>query len=254
MTTLRLGPQAPCHPELLLPPGAAMAGGSSRSSGGARHAPPAGWGAATTGNVAHVNVRPRLLVISLVTALVVSLGVGWAIARTGGDSSSDGVSHIDATDATGPAVTDDLRPPTIGTNAVVKGKPLPDVAVQTLQGDAVQVSSLKGQPMVINVWGSTCVPCKQELPAFAAAHLQYGDTVRFVGIDYLGASDREEQFARDKGVQYELLYDSNGEFIVAVGITTFPVTLFVRADGTIVKQTGLLDEGKLTSIIESELL
>ena len=181
-----------------------------------------------------------------------SVGVGWAIARTG-DSSSDGVVHIGGTD-TEPGVTDDLRPPTIGTNAVVRGKPLPDVDVQTLQGDSVNVAGLAGQPMVINVWGSTCGPCKQELPSFAAAHLQYGDRVRFVGIDYLGASDHEEQFARDKGVQYELLYDSNGEFLVATGITTFPVTLFVSADGTIVKQSGLLDDEKLTSLIESELL
>jgi len=212
----------------------------------------------------------------------VSVGVGWAIARTG-DSSSDDVVHIGGTDTesdstdpqsvvthmggpvvtdtidlsdpvTQPGVTDDLRPPTIGTNAVVRGKPLPDVDVQTLEGDSVNVAGLKGQPMVINVWGSTCGPCKQELPAFAAAHLKYGDQVRFVGIDYLGASDHEEQFARDKGVQYELLYDGNGEFLVATGITTFPVTLFVSADGTIVKQTGLLDDEKLTSLIESELL
>ncbi len=180
-----------------------------------------------------------------------SVGVGWAIARTG-DSSSDDVVHIGGTDE--PGVTDDLRPPTIGTNAVVRGKPLPDVDVQTLEGDSVNVAGLKGQPMVINVWGSTCGPCKQELPSFAAAHLKYGDQVRFVGIDYLGASDHEEQFARDKGVQYELLYDSNGEFLVATGITTFPVTLFVSADGTIVKQSGLLDDEKLTSLIESELL
>jgi len=199
-----------------------------------------------------VKLRPRLLAASLAAALVVSVGVGWAIARTG-DSSSDGVVHIGGTD-TEPGVTDDLRPPTIGTNAVVRGKPLPDVDVQTLQGDSVNVAGLAGQPMVINVWGSTCGPCKQELPSFAAAHLKYGDRVRFVGIDYLGASDHEEQFARDKGVQYELLYDSNGEFLVATGITTFPVTLFVSADGTIVKQSGLLDDEKLTSLIESELL
>ena len=78
--------------------------------------------------------------------------------------------------------------------------------------------------------------------------------MRFVGIDYLPPSDHEEQFARDKGVQYELLYDGDGEFINEVGIAAFPVTLFVTADGTIVQQTGQLDEAKLTSLIESELL
>lgn len=178
-------------------------------------------------------------------SLVASVAIGYAISRSG-DSTSD-VVKVDGT--SGP-----LQPPTIGTNAPVTGTPLPHVTVQTLEGDAVATADLLGQPMVINVWGSTCGPCKKELPDFAAVHQQYGDRVRFVGMDYLPASDHEEQFARDKGVQYELLYDGDGAFINAVGITAFPVTLFVRPDGTIVKQTGQLDAAKLTSLIESELL
>jgi len=90
-------------------------------------------------------VRPRLLVISLAVALVASFGVGCTISRS--DSSSDDVIHIGRTDDSGPDATDDLRPPTIGTNAVVKGKPLPDVAVSTLAGDSVNMRSLTGTPM-----------------------------------------------------------------------------------------------------------
>lgn len=195
-----------------------------------------------------MNVRPRLLVVSLLIAAVVSLGLGWVIARGGSDASggSDAV-VIDGTDGA-------LQPPTIETNAVVKGDALPDVSVQTLDGTDVPIRSLSGQPMVINVWGSTCVPCQKELPDFAAAHLTYGDQVRFVGISFLGASDREESFARDRGVQYELLYDGDGAFINDMGIATFPVTLFVNADGVIVRQTGQLNEASISKFIESDLL
>jgi len=200
-----------------------------------------------------VKVRPRLLVISLVVAALASVAIGWAIARTGNTSGNDNGNDngdtviIDGTD--GP-----LQPPSIETNAVVKGNPLPDVAVQTLDGTDVPLLSLVGQPMVINVWGSTCGPCKQELPDFAAAHLTFGDRVRFIGIDYLAPSDREEAFARDKGVQYELFYDTDGAFTNDVGIAAFPVTLFVNSDGIIVRQTGLLDEAAITEHIESDLL
>jgi thiol-disulfide isomerase/thioredoxin len=198
-----------------------------------------------------VKLRPRLLVVSLAIALVASIGIGWLIASCTSSSST----------TTG-TVDDSVRIPTnsqfptpgIGTNASVQGKHLPTVDVQTLQGDNVSTATLLGHPMVINVWGSTCVPCKKELPYFAKVHAQYGDKVRFVGIDYLGPSSDEEKFARDKGVQYELFYDGNGEFISKVGISTFPVTLFVKADGTIVKQTGQLDAATLTSLINSELL
>lgn len=144
--------------------------------------------------------------------------------------------------------------PSIETNADVEGDLLTHSTVQNLQGDDVDIASLVGQPMVINIWGSTCSPCKKELPDFAAAHLQYGDSVRFVGISYLPASNREENFARDRGVEYELLYDGNGEFVNDMGVAAFPVTLFVDASGRIVRQTGQLDEAELIGFIESDLL
>ncbi len=180
----------------------------------------------------------------MVAAAFIAVVVGWAISRT--NQSNDDTVILDT------RVT--IDPPGIGTNAAIEGDMLPDATVQTLQGDDVAVASLIGDPMVINVWGSTCGPCKKELPAFAGVHLQYGDTVRFVGIDYLPASDREEAFARDRGVQYELYYDGNGEFVNNVGVAAFPVTLFVDSSGRIVRQTGQLDEAELIDFIESDLL
>lgn len=198
-----------------------------------------------------MRVRKRLLLGSLGVSLVLSVAIGWVVSRShdSGGSSGD-VVVIDGTD--GSTVT--FRPPTLETNAVVEGKSLPVVTLQTLKGDDVTTAGLLGQPLVINVWGSTCTPCKAELPAFATVHGEYGDRVRFVGVDYLGPSDYEEQFARDRGVNYELLYDANGEFVSKVGIGTFPVTLFVTPDGTIVQQTGQLDADRLRSLIESDLL
>jgi peroxiredoxin len=197
-----------------------------------------------------VTFRPRLLVGSLLVAAIASLAIGYAIAQSNNSSSSTGSPNSEVDD-TGGGIP---QPPSIETNAVVKGTPLPDVSIATLDGTTVELSSLVGQPLVINVWGSTCVPCRKELPDFAAAHLTYGDEVRFVGVSFLPPSDREENFARERGVQYELYYDATGEFVNEVGIAAFPVTLFVLADGTVVDQRGQLDEQQLVDIIESELL
>ncbi len=194
-----------------------------------------------------VKVRKRLLIGSLAVSLVASVAIGWAIAASNDDDGGELV-VIDPTSGVS------IAPPSLGTNAAVEGDPLPNLAVQTLEGQDVMTGDLVGQPLVINIWGSTCGPCKKELPDFAAAHAVFGDQVRFVGIDYLPPSDREEQFARDKGVQYELLYDASGDFINEMGISAFPVTLIVTPDGTIVQQTGQLDEAKLTALIEEHLL
>ena len=133
------------------------------------------------------------------------------------------------------------------------GKRLPSVDVQTLAGDDFATADLVGKPLVVNFWYSSCAPCEKELPAFAAAHGKFGDQVRFVGIDSLPASESEEAFARDKGVQYELFYDSNGELAAAVGVAAWPQTLFIDADGTIVEQTGVLDSDRLEDLITDML-
>jgi cytochrome c biogenesis protein CcmG/thiol:disulfide interchange protein DsbE len=182
------------------------------------------------------------LIGSLAVSAVLSVVVGLVIARSGGTGTADTDSVVIDVDPT-------FAVPSIGVNDKVEGTPLPAATVRTLAGDAFETSSLVGQPLVVNIWGSTCGPCKAELPDLAAAHLRFGDRVRFVGIDYLPPSDAEEQFARDKGIQYELFYDADGEFITAAGIATFPVTLFVAPDGTIVEQTGLLDEERIAALV-----
>ncbi|MEI7548250.1 MAG: TlpA disulfide reductase family protein [Actinomycetota bacterium] len=195
-----------------------------------------------------MQVNKRLLFGSIAVSLVVSVAVGWAIAQNGHTSSTP----ANSPDTGRPRTSADIG--SIDTNASVEGTPLPDVMVQTLDGKDVELSSLVGTPLVINVWSSTCIPCKDELPAFAKANEQYGSKVRFVGIDFLGAAEAEEKFARSKGITYRLLYDSNGEFISAAGLASFPVTLFVNADGKIVRQAGQLDLARLTHYIETELL
>jgi thiol-disulfide isomerase/thioredoxin len=197
-----------------------------------------------------MTTRPRhrlsLQVGLLAVAAVVTVVAGWAIARSNDADNADDTVIIESAGT--------FEQPNIETNAAVEGEHLPESTLRTLAGDAVEISSWRGQSMVINVWGSTCGPCKKELPAFAAAHAQYGDSVRFVGIDFLPASDHEEEFARERGVLYELFYDDSGEFIDDMRIAAFPVTLFVDSNGTILRQTGQLDEGQLVEYIESDLL
>lgn len=184
---------------------------------------------------------------ALAVAAIVAGFTGWAIGSGDGrtDGSDDDVVLAD------PGV--DVAPPSIGTNAAVQGEALPDVELSTLQGASLRTSDLVGHPLVINVWYSTCIPCRKELPAFAEVHQEVGDRVRFVGVNTLPPSSTEENFARDRGVQYELLYDTRGDFVTAAGIVTAPVTLFVTADGTIVRQTGELTADRLRQLVAEYL-
>jgi thiol-disulfide isomerase/thioredoxin len=190
----------------------------------------------------------RLFVGSILAAIVVSVLGGWLLSRD--DDDTGGIAAVDDIVLAKPGTS---QIPSIGTNAPVQGTSLPTVDLSTNDGGTVGTTDLLGQPLVINVWNSTCGPCKKELPAFAAVHAEYGDQVRFVGVNTLDVPEVNESFARERGVQYELLRDVDGAFTDAVGIATQPVTLFVAADGTIVRQTGVLDEATLQQYVD-ELL
>lgn len=194
-----------------------------------------------------MTVNKRLLFGSLAVAAALVAGVSVAAATRDDNTGTGTVDDVTLTSS------NDLVP-SIGTNAKVTGRSLPTVNVETVNGDAFTTADLVGRPLIINFWYSTCAPCKKELPAFAQAHAKFGDRVRFVGIDSLPPSAQEEAFARDKGVQYELLYDTDGKLSSAIGVAAWPQTLFINAQGTIVEQTGELTAHKLEELIRTKLL
>jgi thiol-disulfide isomerase/thioredoxin len=187
-------------------------------------------------------VNRRVLSVSLGAAVAVSI-VGGYLVSTADDGDAGGDDEIVVLDTPG-----EVQDPTIGTNAAVQGTPLPLVDLKDNNGTTVTTASLLGRPLIINVWNSTCGPCKRELPAFAAAHADLGDSIRFVGVNTLDTPEVNESFARERGVRYELLRDIDDRFSSEVGVVALPVTLFISPDGTILRQTGVLEEDELRSI------
>ncbi|MFZ9427208.1 MAG: TlpA family protein disulfide reductase [Ilumatobacteraceae bacterium] len=131
----------------------------------------------------------------------------------------------------------EYQQPGIPTNAPLAGTALENAVVIDMAGNELDTATLSdGRPMLINFWFSNCQPCKREMPALQQAWASYGDTVRFIGVNTQDSESITRSFASDVGVEYELVRDPDGRFVTANGIATFPTTLFVRADGTIVEQ------------------
>ncbi len=193
--------------------------------------------------------RPRLLVVSLAVAVVVSIVGAIVWAQVFGD---DGDNDVDATlsDPAGGVVTY----PTDGlTNDEVAGDVLPAAVLTDGDDNEIETSSFVGSPLVMNFWFSTCAPCAKELPDFAEVHAERGDEVRFIGVNTIDTVEAMERFAGERGVQYELYRDYYAELTDGIGAVSFPVTLFVASDGTIVEQTGVLDADQLREKVDALL-
>lgn len=140
-------------------------------------------------------------------------------------------------------------------NADRSGDRLPDVVLTDPAGAPVQLSAYRGTPMVVNFWFSNCAPCRRELRDFAEVHAEVGDRVTFVGVDPFDTAEAMVAFAEERGVTYDLLRDTgdlaDGRVLTdELGIVAYPVTLFVDADGTILRQTGEIDADDLRAAIE----
>lgn len=138
------------------------------------------------------------------------------------------------------------------TNVENEGDALPAFELIDAEGKTVRLEP-DGRPLVVNLWYSTCPPCARELAAFAHVDNEFGDELRFVGVNPYDDTATMESFAASRGVEYELLLDP--DYVVAdeLGVLQFPVTLFVSADGEIVVQTGALSEDELREHV-AELL
>lgn len=114
----------------------------------------------------------------------------------------------------GSAVSTSLEP---GMDVYPVGErdPAPELEGMTLDGDAFALSNWAGEIVVINVWGSWCVPCRTETPELVRLANEYADRgVRFLGINIrdnpAGAKSFEDRFK----VPYPSLEDPDGRLLL----------------------------------------
>ena len=63
------------------------------------------------------------------------------------------------------------------------GEAAPPVVGSTLDGAAFDLASLRGHPAIINFWGPSCVPCRDEFPLLESKLAEHAaDGLAVVGV------------------------------------------------------------------------
>ena len=81
-------------------------------------------------------------------------------------------------------------------------------------GETVGLDSYPGQVVVLNLWGSWCGPCREEVPDLQFVAEQTG--VAVLGIDLRDDRQAATDFLRDRAVSYDSIYDNPGRTLAAL--------------------------------------
>ena len=117
-------------------------------------------------------------------------------------------------------------------------KPLPELAFDTAEGTRASLADFKGRTVLLNLWATWCLPCRQEMPALDRLQGMFGSkdfTVVAVNID-TARLDRPQAFLHEIGVKNLTLYTDNTaaafQTLKEAGkVLGLPTTILIGKDG-----------------------
>lgn len=124
-------------------------------------------------------------------------------------------------------------PVVVGGSPLV-GKPAPAIALRDLDGNEVALADYAGRPVIINIWASWCIPCRDEFPMLVGAYGEYRDRgLEVLGIVHQDTETNARAFAQQQGATWPMLMDTDDAVFrdyIGLGV---PQSYFVDPEGIV---------------------
>jgi len=114
----------------------------------------------------------------------------------------------------------------------------PALDVQTIDGQSLNLDTLKGKPYMLVFWSTTCPGCVSEIPALQALDKKMQGTgfrIIAVAMPYDEAPEIKAMQAQ-KGIGYTVAHDQSGELIKQFDVRVTPTSFLIDATGKIAAQ------------------
>ncbi|REB11180.1 TlpA family protein disulfide reductase [Sporosarcina sp. BI001-red] len=165
-------------------------------------------------------------------------------------------SNLDKPEVIDTANTEAMSKKTAG-SGLEQGDTPPDLELETLTGDKVRLSDLKGKKVILNFWATWCPPCKAEMPHMENFYkkLKPEDNVELVSVNLTTAENRGqkavEEFADAYELTFPILLDTEDLGMTDYKVFSIPTTYILRTDGTIDNQiVGPMDEKMMEQLVK----
>jgi cytochrome c biogenesis protein CcmG/thiol:disulfide interchange protein DsbE len=125
-----------------------------------------------------------------------------------------------------------LGRPSDSSGLIAKDQPAPAVVGTTLDGQPFDLASLRGRPVILNFWGPSCVPCREEFPLFKAKLAEHaGDGLAIVGVLTFDPPSTARDFIDEFGATWPTIDDPDGAIRRAYRVAARPQTYFIDSQG-----------------------
>jgi cytochrome c biogenesis protein CcmG, thiol:disulfide interchange protein DsbE len=124
-----------------------------------------------------------------------------------------------------------------------------------LKGRQVDLSTLKGHPLVVDFWATWCPPCRKEIPELNAIYKKYrsrGLVVLGLSVDIIQGDGVKSvrPFARELKIGYPILM-ADDAVVDALDVDNLPTTLFFNRKGELISRLeGAGKRGELAEAVK----
>jgi thiol-disulfide isomerase/thioredoxin len=154
------------------------------------------------------SVAPAAL-LALLAAFALSVAVLYGMSGLPGkEASATGAKSCEVSAAKLPQIAAASRGEVAAFNALKAPRPLVDISFQAADGQPRKLSDFRGKAVLLNLWATWCVPCREEMPALDRLQAAAGGgdfEVVTVNID-TARLDRRQQFLSEIGVKSLAFY------------------------------------------------
>ncbi|MFY9253850.1 MAG: TlpA disulfide reductase family protein [Fuerstiella sp.] len=145
---------------------------------------------------------------------------------------------------------------------LAKGESFPfDFDLVDVDGKPLKLADLKGQVCIVDVWGTWCPPCRQEIPIFVKLQEKYRKYgFKMIGLNQERGPSAEAnaatvtEFMANNSMNYPCAMISDEVMAQIPEFQGFPTTLFIDHHGKVrMKAVGFHEEAFMAAVIEALL-
>lgn len=110
----------------------------------------------------------------------------------------------------------------------------PPFEAATLDGQRINLGSLRGQPVLMNFWATWCEPCRVEMPDLEAIYQQYRERgLRVLAVNLGESPDLVQQWVAEFGLTFDILLDAKQQIAALYQLRGQPTTYVISPTGII---------------------